>query len=183
MVTQAIQLSLILLTLLLSGWLGDISPSWRHMPSITHIQKQKRCVFSVCWQFWLARVNTQSGQIPLQCFPACPAPSVSSLSPFVVSASWSLTWRSPSLASKNLNDLPGVEERTLLCYLYSSLPACLSSYGGYFYSFVLRKQGQIKFWAHQHFQGPTAAEWEGERWNPIPQLDTLLITGSDWYRF
>ncbi len=73
-------------------------------------------------------------------------------------------------------------EWTLFCYPYSSLPACLPSYGGYFYSFVLRKREQIKFWAHQHFQGPTAAEWEGKHWNPITQLDTLLITGYDWYR-
>lgn len=150
----------------------------------SHTYKNNRCAFSVCsvWQFGPARVNNrQNRRISLRCFPVCPSPPFfsSPRSPFAVLASCSLTWCFPPVASKNLNDLPGVDS---LCYLYPSLPACLPSYGGYFYSFVLRKQEQIKFWAHQHFQGPTAAEWEGKHWNPIAQLDTLLITGYDWYR-
>lgn len=63
--TQAIQLSLVFLPLLLSGWLGDNSPSWKHMPSITH--KQNRCVFSVCsvWQTYGKRQAKQT-DIPVQ---------------------------------------------------------------------------------------------------------------------
>lgn len=41
-VTQAIQLSLVLLALPLSVRLGDSDPSWKHMLSITHLQKNSR---------------------------------------------------------------------------------------------------------------------------------------------
>lgn len=57
----------------------------------------------------------------------------------------------------NLNELPGVGS-----LLLSLLPTLSLPNASYFYSFVLRKQAQIKFWAHQHFQGPTAAEWQGK---------------------
>lgn len=59
--------------------------------------------------------------------------------------------------------------------LLSLLPPLSLPNASYFYSFVLRKQVQIKFWAHQHFQGPAAAEWQGKHWNTISRLDTLFI--------
>lgn len=77
MVTQAIQLSLVLLALLLSAWLGESSPSWRQMPSITHIQTE--CVLPVCggWQCGSVRVNARhhcpvcSSSLVPSMFPVC----------------------------------------------------------------------------------------------------------------
>lgn len=68
MVTQAIQLSLDLLALLLSGWLGDSSPSWRHKPSITRVQKQT---------LRLLRLTVQTGDIVFSNAPVRPSTALS----------------------------------------------------------------------------------------------------------
>lgn len=141
----------------------------------SHTYTNKRRVFSVCsvWQFWLAWVdNSQSRNI---CSPSFLAVHLF-LHLLPVLCRTPAVWPGAFylLSPKNLNDLPGLAIAPPL------FPPCLSSFSGYFYSFVLRKQEQIMFWAHQHFQGPTAAEWEGRHGNPIAQLDTLLTPRSDW---
>lgn len=75
MFTKAGQQRLILLPLFLLGRLGDNSPSWRHIPSITH--KKKNCVSSVCsklqiWQttgtaFLLMHPLQFSSRVPSVC--------------------------------------------------------------------------------------------------------------------
>ena len=169
MVTQAIQLSLVLLALLLSAWLGESSPSWRQMPSITHIQTE--CVLPVCggWQCGSVRLNARH-----HC-PLCSFLMIFS-SPFRVPR------LPPGVCDQLLSNLSKLGDLPRpLPSAISTLPS-LSSRDSYFYSCVLQKQEQIRFCAHQHFQGPTAEDWEGKRCNPITHLDTRWITASDWHR-
>lgn len=70
MFTQAIQLNFAVLLRLLSERLGDSSPNWRHMPSITH--KNESCACSM-WRLRLARLNSsQSTHLFFHCIPVCP---------------------------------------------------------------------------------------------------------------
>lgn len=148
MFTKAGQQRLIFLPLFLLGWLGDNSPSWRHMPSIAHFKKTAYLLSAANYSS-NKRVNNGN------CFPILASSSVPfSCSLCLLPGVWPGAFR-PSLSQKSWTTHL---EWTLFCYLYSSLPLGLPPHGGYFYSFVLRKQVQIKFWAHQHFQGPHSSK-------------------------
>lgn len=73
LVTHAIQLCLVLLLLLPFGWLGDSSPSWRHMPSITQVYKQIWCLLCLSHlSFWLVTANNNH----LRLFLSAPTPAL-----------------------------------------------------------------------------------------------------------
>lgn len=131
-VTRTVRPSLILPPVHLSGRRGNNCPSWRHLQSITHINTRSSH-FAATISFWSAPVNTE---VQINC------PVSSSAVPLLHHSS---------------RNLPGQPERDLLSLLARSLHSCLSC-AGYLYSFVLRKIVQIKFWVHQHFPGPTAAQ-------------------------
>lgn len=99
---------------------------------------------------------------------------------FPVSASWSLTWCFPTLASEKpgwltwsgpssaISTLPSLSVYLPMAVIFNPL-----SSGSKYRS----SSGPISI-----SRGPQQRIWEGKHWNPIAQLDTLLTTGSDWHR-